>query len=317
MKLKSYILLFFSFFRYSVSRKTKINDIARLVHGYCNSGGYTNDILSILISFARPFSTPSSKLFPINSLIENGFIRSTSKSLNVDIEPLIELSTQIKAISDEDNSKSLINKDFVPSTSVYKYSELDLINSPQVQKILSSEHIYEIAGSYLHAKPCLDIVAMWWSFPGSEEYKKESAQSYHFDMDRIKWVKFFFYLTDVGLDSGPHCFIKGSHKTSNVPKDILSRGYSRIEDEYIYKVFGKDKEIIFTGLKGDVLIEDTRGLHKGLQPTSGRRLLFQLQFTNSLFGAPPRPSKIDMNFLAPELISSTLYKSGGLKFYLP
>ena len=38
------------------------------------------------------------------------------------------------------------------------------------------------------------------------------------------------------------------------------------------------------GEKGQIIAVDTRGLHKGKILTDGHRLLFQVEFTNSLFG---------------------------------
>jgi hypothetical protein len=105
-------------------------------------------------------------------------------------------------------------------------------------------------------------------------------------MDRIKWLKFFIYLTDVQANNGPHCFIEGSHRTRGIPSALLARGYARIPDADVFEHYPKTAEVRFLAPRGTVIAEDTRGLHKGLEVLGGDRLMLQLQFSDSLFGAP-------------------------------
>ena len=49
--------------------------------------------------------------------------------------------------------------------------------------------------------------------------------------------------------------------------------------------FGADRQIIFSAPRGTVIVEDTRGLHKGAVVRGKARLILQLQFSNWLFGA--------------------------------
>jgi len=133
--------------------------------------------------------------------------------------------------------------------------------------------------------PLLDMVAMWWHTAFGDQPSAEAAQLYHFDMDRIRWVKVFIHLTDVTADTGPHCFVSGSHRTGAIPRDLLERGYARLSDEDVRARFGKERLIEHLGPRGTILVEDTRGLHKGKVVTHGDRLLLQLEFTSSLFGA--------------------------------
>jgi hypothetical protein len=48
--------------------------------------------------------------------------------------------------------------------------------------------------------------------------------------------------------------------------------------------FGKDKIKEFHGKKGTILAVDTKGFHKGKTPVSSERLMFEMVFSNSLFG---------------------------------
>ena len=50
---------------------------------------------------------------------------------------------------------------------------------------------------------------------------------------------------------------------------------------------GFDERITeITGPRGTIIAADTCGLHKGKLVERGSRLILQLEFTNSLFGAP-------------------------------
>ena len=103
-------------------------------------------------------------------------------------------------------------------------------------------------------------------------------------MDRIKWLKFFFYITDVGPDNGPHSFVAGSHRTKGIPASILNKGQVRIDDGDVLDSYSKQDIIEFEGPAGTIIAEDTRGLHKGKHVRKGDRLVFQLEFSDSVFG---------------------------------
>ncbi len=168
-----------------------------------------------------------------------------------------------------------------------------LLDDPIVQKLISDLSILSVAQAYLGAPPVIDIVTMWWHTSFSGQPSKQAAQYFHFDMDRLKWLKFFFYITDVTSDSGPHCFIAKSHRRGGIPRKLLRQGYTRLTDEEV-KACYKDKGnfVEFIGPMGTILAEDTRGLHKGKHVQKGDRLIFQLEFANSLFGSTVDPGKL-------------------------
>jgi hypothetical protein len=66
---------------------------------------------------------------------------------------------------------------------------------------------------------------------------------------------------------------------------MLRRGYVRLSDEEVLTHYGADRQIEFTAPRGTLIVEDTRGLHKGKAVRDRARLILQLQFSNSLFGA--------------------------------
>lgn len=167
-----------------------------------------------------------------------------------------------------------------PHSPRYQFDTSDLVNYPIVQSIMFDDSLRRIAAGYLGTKPILDLIAMWWSAPFKQKGTSQSAQMYHFDMDRFKFIKFFFYLADVHTDNGPHCYIQSSH--IRIPKEI--RKDRRMNDDELKNYYSAERFKEFTGKKGTILAVDTRGLHKGKPLVSDSRLLLQIQFSNSLFG---------------------------------
>jgi len=157
-----------------------------------------------------------------------------------------------------------------------------IFSNIQLQNLIADPFLYSIAEEYLSSTPYLDPVELWWFVPFPER-DAAWAEEYHFDYDSIKWLKFFFNFEDVTYENGPHCFIEGTHKDYGISESLRRLGYTRHSDAAIFSEYDKSLEKIFTAKAGSLLIEDTRGLHKGLTPTKGRRLLFSFQLSNYLF----------------------------------
>jgi hypothetical protein len=162
----------------------------------------------------------------------------------------------------------------------YQYFEEDLIKDVVVQKLITDPSILSVTQSFLKSKPILDILSMWWSTSISKQASSEVAQLFHWDMERIKFLKFFFYLTDVDTNTGPHCYVKGSN--NGFPESVRRDG--RITDDEIKQAFPKENILEIAGKKGLILAVDTSGFHKGKNLIQGNRLLLQFEFSNSLFG---------------------------------
>jgi hypothetical protein len=160
-----------------------------------------------------------------------------------------------------------------------------VINHPDAQALMADRSLIAVAAAYLGAQPMADVTSMWWHTDFSHEPDADAAQFWHFDMDRPRWLKVFVYLTDVGPDSGPHCFVEGSHRNGGIPWRLRRRGYARLDDAEVDAAYPKSRQRVFVAPRGTLVVEDTRGLHKGLPVQRGERLMFQTQFSNSLFGA--------------------------------
>lgn len=180
-----------------------------------------------------------------------------------------------------------------PKSVRFDYTPTTVLKCKEIQTVLADERILALAQEYLGGQPILDFVAMWWHTK-SEKADKNSAQLFHFDMDRLRWVKFFFYVTDVTFENGPHVFIESTHRDFGIPFSLRKRGYTRLEDNIVERVLDKTRWVEFTGGKGTMIAEDTRGLHKGAHVEKGDRLLFQFQFTTSLYGEAEEPDLMEL-----------------------
>lgn len=214
------------------------------------------------------------------------------------IQKLVEFASVTEAQlmpAGKGGEKSAIYDAKNPLSSKYNFSETTLMSNPTVLELATDMSLMAVAQAYLGAKPIQDLTAMWWSTAFSKKASDAAAQLYHFDMDRIKFLKFFFYLTDVTTDTGPHCYVRGSHVA--MPEALWKDG--RILDEEMHGFQQEDfKEIV--GKRGTIIAVDTRGLHKGKPLVTGDRLILQYEFTNSLFGASYEhidlPATIDPKF---------------------
>lgn len=162
----------------------------------------------------------------------------------------------------------------------YDFKECDIHRSPEACKILFDGTFSTIAAAYFRCIPIYDFAAMWWTTPhGSKDYSL-AAQKFHWDMDRLFFLKFFIYLTDVTPDAGPHVFVAGSHRR----KPPSLRPDRRYEDQEIEALYPRSAIRAICGPRGTVFAADTRGLHKGQPVVSGDRLVLQVEFAISKFG---------------------------------
>jgi hypothetical protein len=168
-----------------------------------------------------------------------------------------------------------------PVSPIYDFQNKVIFKEPVFQQILADESVLAVAQAYLGPRPQLDLVAMWWSTAkGKGLDLSTAAQLYHFDMDRVKFLKFFIYLSNVDGKNGPHCYIEGSHRLK--PQPLRRDG--RIQDEEMEQYYSGSAFKEITGQKGTILAVDTSGFHKGKPLEAGERLLFQMEFATSMFG---------------------------------
>lgn len=157
-------------------------------------------------------------------------------------------------------------------THVCHYDIEDIIDAPHLLQAANDEKVLELVENFLGARPTLSAIRVWWSCP-SISGMPEHAEQFHRDIDDLRFIKLFVYLSDVDECHGPHIFVKGSHK-----REILTK-LGRYSDVEVADQFGQENIVSFTGKAGTSFLEVTYGMHKGVPPTAGPRLVFQPLYT--------------------------------------
>lgn len=169
-----------------------------------------------------------------------------------------------------------------PRVGRYDIDEDHTMASPDMQDYCSDPALALIAARYLEQPVIQDQTALWWTTTQGSADAAMNAWLFHQDRDRLSFLKFFCYLTDVGPDNGPHTVVQGTHQ--RLPKALATDG--RKDDDLVRSAGLWDRVVELTGAAGTLMAVDTAGLHKGQPPVSGDRCVLQVEFATSLFGAP-------------------------------
>jgi ectoine hydroxylase-related dioxygenase (phytanoyl-CoA dioxygenase family) len=302
------ILIFFKdllFFK--ILKKNSFRSYNMMLRFFYLTGGLSNDIINFFVSkkpLEKETCTGIFSKFDEDEILKykkqldnNGYLILdnvlNSEEVNALVNDFIKVEGFYTSDSNIKSEKKKLNIQN-PESVKFHYNSQDIIDNENFQKLLFDSSLINFAQSYLKSYPIIDNISSWWSFPSSIP-DKNAAQWWHFDLERPKWLKFFFFLTDCTLENGAHCFVKGSHKNSGINWSLRKRGYERLSDQDINNFYPKTDIVDIIAKKGSLLIEDTRGLHKGRHLIKDNRFLIQLQYSSSSFGT------IIDNFQMPEL----------------
>jgi hypothetical protein len=162
---------------------------------------------------------------------------------------------------------------------------------PAISRLVEDPLLNLIALNYLGSIPKYLGMSLWWTFPVTPNRADQlkHAHYFHRDIDDFKFLKFFFYLTDVEKGDGGHWLVAGSHcKAPHIRfRDrLITR---RFEDREIVEYYDKADLIEVSGTQGEGFAEDTLCVHKAATPIRNARLILHLQF--GLFDFVPENDK--------------------------
>lgn len=296
--------------QYRLTGRTPAWAYQSLIAAFCRNGGRTNDLLSGALAIVyRP--QPRGDTRGLLGPLDRDHLGSIARRIETDgyfvVRDAVPLEVCDRLIEFALTSPCVLRGSSGPRAAAprrvaryereqpagvrYDFETQDVIDNGDVQDLMADASLVSLAQHYLRAEPIFDVMSMWWHTAFSSQPDKDAAQFWHFDMDRIKWLKVFIYLTDVDATNGPHSFVRGSHRTNGIPPSLLTKGYARLNDDEVESHFGRDRIVEFTAPRGTVIVEDTRGLHKGKHVQHADRLVLQLQLSNSLFGGDYPPAK--------------------------
>lgn len=289
-------LIYFKFFKRTPSISNKA-----LINLYClTNGSFTENLnlklntkkeVNLIESNSSLFQTDSKKISDIlKTLTDDGYYILEDRLSNDFINGILDIISYSECKSPDGHTMIYDEKKI--KNEIYRYNVNDIISNENVQDLIVDPFLYNICSLYFNSNPIFDYASMWILNGSFNQNSKEAAQFYHFDLDRLKWLKVFVYLEDVSLTNAPHYYIKGSHKVNAKPIDLLKKGYTRISDDEMKNYYKKDDFKFIEGKKGTVIIGDTKCWHKGGFVKKGDRKILQLQFTDNLFGANVEKKKI-------------------------
>ena len=158
----------------------------------------------------------------------------------------------------------------------------DIANSQLLSDFCNDPLLLHLASRHMGAKVQPIDSTLWYSFSSSEP-SADAAQLFHYDLDTLRWLKVFVYLTDVGPDNGPHEYVPGSHRPGAKPFQLMNRDYARLGDQEIDKYCAQPRKAIL-GECGTVVLGDTRCFHKGNAVKSSYRLIYAPIYSASKIG---------------------------------
>lgn len=172
--------------------------------------------------------------------------------------------------------------DAPPEARIAHYADTVVVAAPHVLRLANHPRILPVVTHILGAKPTISYMAIWWSMVHGQPAERE--QLFHRDYDDFRFLKLFFYLDDVDAASGPHQYVRGSHRDARL---LPRRRYS---DDEVAQSYAADDRLEITGAAGTAFLENTFGLHRGLPPRSKPRLMLQILYClRPDTGGPRRP----------------------------
>ena len=236
---------------------------------YLEPASYGNPIVS------KGVNSTASITSIVKEIESKGFSRSVYLEMET-LKKIVEYCNQSYFLPNRNPKESKVKicyQDAEPPGNASIFSIIDPHkDNDLISNIVSSPTLLGIAGNYLNAKPILLNSQIWYTFPARENFIRDHDYQFHYDIDDYRFLKFFFYLDEVGKDHGPHVIISGTHSEDTWFK-IINR---RISDSAAKKKYG-EKITVMEGGAGQGFAEDTFCYHKGTYPVK-RRLIFQVQF---------------------------------------
>ena len=214
---------------------------------------------------------PAEQLLALKVLDSTGYV-SLGKILNSSQCSDIHNYLRDKELSDRHNDTHKFRlADISDDVRLADYHLRDVVNCPHILEVANCPLLLRLAEQYIGCTPTISALGLRWSFP--QQFGESPLQAFHRDADDWRFVKVMIYLTDVGLDEGPHMFVLGTHLTKATARLHF---YS---DDSIYDRHGRDGVVTAIGERGMAFAVDTAGIHKGNVPTRNARLMLQIQYS--------------------------------------
>jgi len=227
----------------------------------------------------------------ISSLIADSYYLGINLPQNI-LQELLDFAMTVACYGNRDPELSFYynDKERVEALSGKQFNIGSYLNntdlSSTLKKLENDPGLLAIAAEFLGTDPVHVGSELLWSFPISATplQRLQAAQVFHYDLDDYRFIKFFFYLTDVDLDSGPHVCIRGSHKNKKLLHQLLGVRCAGKEEKEIVDCYGAENVLTICGKAGFGFVEDATCFHKATPPCGKDRLLLQIEYAINDYG---------------------------------
>lgn len=159
-----------------------------------------------------------------------------------------------------------------------------------------NQNFFKLIDPYIHCEEIIDLILSQkvkqvcssfmgdnWGIGGCNLRRNiltknvdSTITKFHRDNNSKNFIKLFFYLNDVDIGGGPFTYVEGSHI------DRLEDGWtpgSRWSDEHITSLYGANRIKYLVANKGDLIVANTTGFHKGLKCVDKERMMLTINIT--------------------------------------
>ena len=160
----------------------------------------------------------------------------------------------------------------------------DIFNKLLIQIGLKSDFL-QIAKKYLGIYPKLGRFYAWYDYPYNS--KSISTQLWHRDNDDIRFLKIFIALDKITKDNGAHSYIKKTHSDGAFHKikgnsSTKFNTFKTFDQKELFNLVPMNLKEVAESNFGTTIFEDTSGIHCGLKPKKGERLMLTFEYFSRL-----------------------------------
>lgn len=142
-----------------------------------------------------------------------------------------------------------------------------LLLYPELLGVGLDPRILDVAAEYLGCLPSLGFVKMRKSLIAP--FTPVDTEWFHVDGNSSRMVKALVFIDDADEVAAAHEFVRGTHAKDGMGLDP----YARFTEDDVKRRFGRDSIYRHFAHAGDIVIEDTTGLHRAVKPITRERYL--------------------------------------------
>jgi hypothetical protein len=210
------------------------------------------------------------------TIIKNFFDKKTIQKISQKTDQLISKGKKLDGVRDNlkelKEKKNFFERIWLPNSKIKNMSLKNLrsstngisisnplVNFPELVEIFSSEKFIRLLYNFYECVPELTYIKVRKAF--ANKLPANDTQFFHRDSGSFRLLKAVVYLNDVDINTGPFTYTKKTNQKFDFPKKKL-----RFSDKEIANFYGKKNIKYLTAKRGDLVLANTTGFHKGLKP---------------------------------------------------